>query len=265
MGKTILLFLIISLSLASIAYAQEAPKYNFGSAQGSGELTAYPGEEISTILFFYNIFGNRITHISLSVSEAPENWEVTFNPPLHTTTVRVSGIETNVTENLFVEPSEAVNKTPEDVPEGIEYITSTVGLIGAKPVVITIKIPEDEQIGKVATVSIDGMAKWLGQSGAVAFNQARTFSYKVTVLAKEFSETIVKPQAEAEKAISEGGKEVKEEATEAAEGLAQPVQPEVVEQGQGAAAKPISGIVPLLVIIIILMAAFIVVLIRKKR
>jgi len=191
MMKKYLIILSILLILVSTVSAQEPPKYNFGSMQPAKELSVSPGDSITTKLYFYNIYGNRITHISLSVSKAPEDWDISFDPPLHTTTVNISGIMTEVTENLFVEPSEALEEIPETIPEGIEYISSSVGYIGAKPVLITISVPEDEKLGKSFNITISASAEWLGQTGAVAIKQSRDFDFTVKVVPKEFKEEIV--------------------------------------------------------------------------
>ena len=57
-----------------------------------------PGDEVTTKLYFYNIHGNRITHISLELGEAPKNWDVSIEPALHETSVIVSGVATTVEE-----------------------------------------------------------------------------------------------------------------------------------------------------------------------
>jgi len=195
---TIISILLIFIYLSTIAFAQE-PKYNFGSMQPAKEFSISPGDVI-TKLYFYNIYGNRITHISLSVSNAPPNWAISFNPELHIITVNISGITTEVIENLYVEPSEALDKIPETVPEGIEYISSSVGYIGAKPVEITISVPEDEELGKEFNITISASAEWLGQTGAVAIKQSRDFDYTIKTVPKEFREEIIeKIPAEEEK------------------------------------------------------------------
>jgi len=202
MKKHLIIIPILLISL-SIALAQEQPKYNFGSMQPVKELTIAPGDTVTTKLYFYNIYGNRITHISLFASEAPEDWDISFNPSLHETSVRVSGIETEIEENIYVEPSEAVEEIPEDIPEGIEYISSSVGYIGAKPIEITISVPEDEELGSTHDITISASAEWLGQSGAVEIKQSRDFDLAVKVLSKEFKEEILtttttEPEAEEE-------------------------------------------------------------------
>ena len=96
MKKTCLLLvalaLLLFLALPLPVHAdEEEAKYNFASAQGNKELRIPPGEESRGYIYFYNVDGNRITHISLEVSNAPSDWEVTVEPPLSETKVLVSG------------------------------------------------------------------------------------------------------------------------------------------------------------------------------
>ena len=182
------LFVIILLvSISILVQAQEDAKYNFGSAQADKELKTNPGGEISTKLYFYNIYGNRITHIKLEVSESPENWIIRLTPDVHDAEVDVSGVITTINENLYVEISEAVDEIPENVPEGIEYISSSVGYIGAKPVEIKIKVPSDEAYGTY-DLRIDASAFWLGQQGTAEIQQSRSFDYKIDLVSEIFYE-----------------------------------------------------------------------------
>ena len=213
--KTFFFFFLVLIFLIGIVNAQEEePKYNFGSAQGAKELTISPGSEATTKLYFYNIYGNRITHISLSVAEAPKNWDITIEPALHETTVSVSGVPKTIEENLFVEPpSDVAESIPANIPEGIEYISSPVGFVGAKPVKIKIKVPSDEKLGIVTNIRIDATAAWLGQTGTAAITQGRSFEYKVTVLSKEFTETILEkaPERKDEVVVVKEEEKVEEE------------------------------------------------------
>ncbi len=221
---SILVILVLPIALAQ----EEAPKYNFGSMQPAKEFSVSAGDVIITKLYFYNIYGNKITHISLS-AEAPKNWVVTMDPPLHNTTVSIGGITTTVTENLYVEPSNATDTIPEVIPEGIEYISSSVGYIGANPVIIKIKIPADEQVGKVDTVTITGVAEWLGQGGAAAIKQSRNFDYTVKVVGEGLVEEIIGevPKEEAVPqevpTLPEAEKEVEEQPTSITGFFAYPV------------------------------------------
>lgn len=183
---------LFSILLTIPVLAQEDAKYNFGSAQQASALTVSPGSIVSTKLYFYNIFGNRITHIKLSAENLPEVWTVAFDPPLHTVTVNISGVLTTIEENLnVVPPSDVFETKPETAPEGIEFITSPIGYVGAKPVVVTFSVPETERLGSSHNITIIGVAEWLGQTGAAAISQSRGFDYTITITGEQFTEEIV--------------------------------------------------------------------------
>lgn len=183
------LFVIVLLMNVSIlAQAQEEDaKYNFGTMQAAKELNVNPGGEITTKLYFYNIYGNRATHIKLEVGESPQDWQIELNPSVKSVDYDVSGIITSVDENLYVEPSEAVDEIPLDIPEGIEYISSSVGYVGANFVEIKIKVPENEEYGSY-DLRIDASAFWLGQQGTAEIQQSRSFDYKINIVSAIFYE-----------------------------------------------------------------------------
>lgn len=254
--KIFFFFFLVLIFLIGVVNAQEEAKYNFGSAQSAKEISIAPGDEVTTKLYFYNIHGNRITHISLKVGETPKNWDVTINPALHTTTVSVSGVTTTIEENLFVEPgSDVVDTIPTNVPEGIEYISSPVGFVGAKPVKIKIKVPSDEKLGKIANIRIDAVASWLGQTGTAAITQGRSFEYKVTVVSKEFTETILEkaPEKKEEVVIKETEEEKPSVPT-----------PQVVEK-EVQVGIPTSTFVGIVVILLIIIAGMFIFFVMKKK
>lgn len=184
----------------STALAQEdIPRYNLGSMQPIKEFSISPGDEQVVKLYFYNIDGNRITHIKLSKENIPEDWGIEIEPKLHITKVNLSGMLVEVEENIYVEPSKNMSEIPQYVPGGIEYISSPVGYIGANVVEIKIKAPDDEEIGKTYDFTIAASAEWLGQTGLVDIKQTRNFDFIVNTIAKEFSEEIIKTSEEATK------------------------------------------------------------------
>jgi len=269
--KTFFFFFLVLIFLIGVVNAQEEDaKYNFGSAQGAKELTISPGSEATTKLFFYNIYGNRITHITLEVGEAPKNWDVSIEPALHETDVVVSGIPTTVEENLFVEPgTDVAESIPDDVLEGIEYISSPVGFVGAKPVLITIKVPEDAKLGTVAKISIDGVASWLGQTGTAAITQGRSFEYTVTVASSEFSEIILEeaPQREEEKeeavVVEKAEEEIEEERVSLAEPEIQVIEKVVEKEVQvGVSTTTFVGVV---IVLLIVIAGLLIFFVIKKK
>jgi hypothetical protein len=166
-----------------LALAQEPAKYNFATAQGDKQIQVIPGKEGKGVIYFYNVDGNRITHVTLDISQAPSNWEVKIDPPLHETKVEIGGQVVSVTENLYVEPSELLSQPAEDVPSGMASITVPGrGYTLAKVANIIVRVPETENIGNKADLKIVGTAEWLGQTGAAAIKQTRSFDFTVQVI-----------------------------------------------------------------------------------
>jgi hypothetical protein len=191
-GAVIILLLVMALRLP--VHADEPARYNFASAQGEKDLQIAAGEEGQGNIYFYNIDGNRITHITLEVSQVPTGWEVTIEPPISETQLLVSGIPTTITENLYVEPTELLLEEPQDVPEGMVSIkVPGRGYALGKSARIVITVPESAPLGSTEGIKISAEAAWLGQSGAAAIKQTRDFDFTVTVVSTEtdYSETII--------------------------------------------------------------------------
>jgi hypothetical protein len=189
---------VMLLVLAGAALAQEPAKYNFASTQSSKEIKATPGGEGTGVIYFYNIDGNRITHVTLEVSRAPAGWQVEIQPPLAETQVEINGKVVSVTENLYVEPTEVLSKPVEDTPPGTVCIAVPQrGYALAKEADIIVRVPESEKIGATGGITISATARWLGQSGAAAVSQDRDFDFSVEVVSgtKEYHETVLgKPE-----------------------------------------------------------------------
>ena len=185
MRKLIPIFLAIALLLVapSLVLAQEAAKYNFASSQGSKELKVVPGGEGWGVIYFYNIDGNRITHITLDVSQAPTNWDIEIRPSQHELETTIGGMVVTTTGNLHVRPSELLPGETEAVPEDMVCIKiPDRGYALAKPAYIIIKVPESEEIGSTGDILISAEAEWLGQGGAAAIKQARNFQFTVRLV-----------------------------------------------------------------------------------
>lgn len=183
------------LALPISVYAEDdVARYNFASAQGDKELKISPGEEGRGDIYFYNIDGNRITHITLVVSRAPSDWDISIEPPLSEVQVLVSGVPVTVEENLYVEPSELLPEEPRDIPEGMVSIkVPGRGYTLGKLAQMIVRVPESTPLGSTTEITIAGEAAWLGQGGSAAIKQARDFNFTVTVVSgsTEYTETIV--------------------------------------------------------------------------
>jgi hypothetical protein len=186
----VLLILVLPLSVL----ADDAAKYNFASAQGDKEIAIKPGSEGMGAIYFYNIDGNRITHITLEVAEVPEGWTVTVEPPTSETKLLVNDMPVTVTENLYVEPTELLSEEPQDVPEDMVSIKIPGrGYALGRVANVTVEVPEGVEYGTTGTIVVAAEAAWLGQGGAAAVKQARDFEFAVTVVSGKtgYTETIV--------------------------------------------------------------------------
>jgi hypothetical protein len=191
---TAVLVLTALMTMASSALAEEPAKYNFASVQGSENIQILPGGDGTGNMYFYNIEGNRITHVTLEVSHAPTGWQVEIQPPPGETQVEINGQVVNVTENLYVEPSEASSEVIKDVPEGMVCIpVAQRGYALAKVARIIVQVPDSEAIGTQEEITVSATARWLGQGGAVAFSQSRDFDFTIEVVNEvtEYHETIL--------------------------------------------------------------------------
>lgn len=176
--------MLMALS-SSAALAQEPAKYNFASVQGSKEIKIIPGGEGSGVIYFYNIDGNRITHIVLEISQAPANWQVEIQPPLGETQVEIGGKIVTVSENLYIGPSQALSQKAEDTPAGIVCIAVPQrGYALAKEAKIIVRAQGSEKIGTKGEIIVSATARCLGQSGAAAVKQNRDFNFSVEVIAE---------------------------------------------------------------------------------
>ncbi|MBI5227296.1 hypothetical protein HY988_01795 [Candidatus Micrarchaeota archaeon] len=192
-----LIFLFfISLFLISVSYA--ADNFDFGSMQQEKIIQGEPGQNITLNIFFFvdEEYGNRITHISIRESEAPDGWPIAFNPPSHQEYLNISGVIVTSNENIYVEPKPVLPKMP-DVPEnGTYYLLSPSGkgYLQAKKLEVQIAIPKNAQLGKTYEIKLNAEAAWFGEGGNIALKQNRPFSYSIVLAKKGYSEQVVKPE-----------------------------------------------------------------------
>lgn len=163
-------------------------RYNLASVQRGSNLNVIPGAEVRGELCFYNVDGNRTTHITLEAVDVPDGWEVVINPSLHEQMILLDGDIISVDEDLYVEPTEVHAEPPGDIPTGMISIVlpnklgpGVPGYCLARLVEIIICVPESAEAGSNCTVKITAVASWPGQHGAVAIKQTRDFNYLVKV------------------------------------------------------------------------------------
>ena len=188
-------FFLMLVLLFSVSLAEENAAYSLGTMQPNNNYRASPGDDLVLKFYIFNAYGNRISHITLSVTNNPDNLEVVL-PPLETKTWNISGILTPIEENLYVEPMPLLDAKPTNPLPGIEYLKSPniSGVIPAKPVNFTVKIPSDSPLGVRYAVTITALAKWYGETGSAQVSQARPFAYSILVASKNYSESIYEPE-----------------------------------------------------------------------
>ncbi len=193
--RKIILFTIFFV-LTPIAMAEKAPKYNFATTQATPTINIQPGETLRVpAIYFFNIYGNRITHVSLSITDFPKGWIVKLEPEMHEVQVNISGTILTQNENLYVPPSQPVKDVPAVVPEGMAYLTLG-GVDGNVPVRIAylnITVPTNTPLGGTYTISVKAVGSWFGQAGTLAFSQERSFDFKVQTAVHNFTEEEVQP------------------------------------------------------------------------
>jgi len=165
--------------------------------------TAAPGTNATLMFYIFNAYGNRITHVTLSVTNNPQNLDVQF-PPLYTKPYIISGIKTDIVENLFVCNLSIVEEQPA-IPihddfcynDTIYYLRTTniTGYIPAKKVEIKVKIPENAEYGATYEVTIGVVARWYDEFGTSQVNQARSFPVKIRIASETYSEEPYTPEA----------------------------------------------------------------------
>ncbi|MCL5108354.1 MAG: hypothetical protein M1401_05750 [Chloroflexi bacterium] len=178
----VLLPLLLCLVLASQVIAADDAKYNFASAQGEKRIQVAPGGEGRGTLYFYNIDGNRVTHVTLTPSSLPAGWQVSLDPPAHAAQFSVNEQTVTTIENLSVEPSELLVHAVQSSPPGSACIAVPGrGFAVAKEAAVVVRVPNGVPAGTRAPLRVSAEASWLGQVGAASLKQARDFDFTVEI------------------------------------------------------------------------------------
>ncbi|MDD5699978.1 MAG: hypothetical protein PHH00_02175 [Candidatus Nanoarchaeia archaeon] len=129
---------------------------------------AKSGEEVLVMWNFYNLYGDRTTHMVVSKISGPD-WEIRYDPVLHEESYDISGVITDKMENLAIENSPVVLEIPKNPPEGVSYVKhpNEKGYIPVKPIKIYIKIPENAEIWKHYEFAFEARGDCFTEPGAV--------------------------------------------------------------------------------------------------
>ena len=112
----------------------------FGIKQERKEITIKRGETLKEPIFFYNINGNEIYYIELSVVEKPP-WKFEFEPPLH---LYKPLDKDPINMSVKIEPSEPQLVKPTKYPEDVNYIEieGIDGFVKSSPVNFILETPK---------------------------------------------------------------------------------------------------------------------------
>lgn len=137
---------------------------------------AHPGQTVEIEWNFFNLRGDRPTHVLISKSEGP-NWNIIYSPESELKGYEVSGIIQEIKENFAMPKSEIVSEKPEKLPTGkLDYIVhpnSNKGYILVdEQMKILIEIPENAEIGKQQEFVFEALGSCFGEQGAVSASLA---------------------------------------------------------------------------------------------
>jgi hypothetical protein len=137
---------------------------------------AKPGQIVEIKWNFFNLRGDRPTHVLVSKSEGPD-WKVEYEPKAEIKQYEVSGVITDSEENFVMSRSEIVQERPEILPSGkkayIVHPDSSKGYILVdEQMKIYITIPDNAEIGKQEDFVFEALGKCFGETGAVSASLA---------------------------------------------------------------------------------------------
>ena len=196
MRKSVCCFVFCLLFMVPIL-AASAPAYSLGTMQPINVYVTNPGKTVPIEFYIFNAYGNRVTHVIISVVENLDNLQVQL-PPLKTNMWNISGIMTPIQENLYVEPMPMVAEKPANPPAGVYYLktTNVTDYIPAKKVTVDVTIPADAPLGVEYKLNLMADANWYGELGTAQVSQSRPFSYRLVVVAENYSETLYNQPSE---------------------------------------------------------------------
>ena len=148
------------------------PLVNAACSLGANPLTmdarGKPRQEVLATWNFYNLYGDRTTHISINKIQGPD-WEIRYEPVLHEESYDVSGVIEKISENVGVEKMTVVLEIPKNPLEGIDYVKhpKQEDYIPVKPVKIYITIPDDAELWEDYKFVFEAKGNCFTEPGAV--------------------------------------------------------------------------------------------------
>lgn len=176
---------------------------SLGASPLEMQARAKPGQIVEITWNFFNLRGDRATHVLVSKTEGAD-WEISYEPEAGIKQYEVSGMITDSNENFAMDKSEVVTIKPEPLPEGkVAYVVhpdSSLGYILVdKQIRISIEVPEDAEIGKEEEFVFEAIGKCFGETGSVSASLATELKVKITPTTDYYEKPVT---GEKEKGIS---------------------------------------------------------------
>jgi heme exporter protein D len=180
--KFVLAMLISLIILIYFPFVNAA--CSLGASPLEMSANAKPGQTVEITWNFFNLRGDRPTHVLISKDSGP-SWEISYSPAAENRSYEVSGIITNSFENFAMDKSEIVTTKPEPLPSGkLAYVVhpnSSLGYILVdKQMKILIEVPDDAKIGKQEEFKFEAVGKCFGETGSVSASLATELKVKIT-------------------------------------------------------------------------------------
>lgn len=169
-----------------------------GHMQPVQEITIPLGQRYTTPIYFYNAYGDRLTHVVLTITSASEPIRVSLDPEAHVAQYNLSGLVVNVTENVLACPwpnqplppgAQASLEQPvlydsrdPNCPGRVAYILAPRGdsYLPSSVVNVTFEVPEDTPVGTYP-VRLEASGFILGERGNVQPGIGGVFDYTIFV------------------------------------------------------------------------------------
>ncbi len=202
----ILFFIFLVGTLAIFQFPFVSATCSLGASPLEMSAKAKPGQVVEITWNFFNLRGDRPTHVLVSKISGPD-WKITYEPKPEIKQYEVSGIVTDSEENFAMDKSEIVKEKPVPLPEGkVAYIVhpnSSKGYVLVdKQMKIYIEVPDEVKIGKQEEFVFEAVGKCFGEIGTVPASLATELKVKIIPTLKYYE----KPVGEESKLKSLGRK-----------------------------------------------------------
>ena len=179
-----LFLLVLSVTKASCS---------LGATPLSASAQAMPGQTVEVTWNLYNLYGDRPTHVVLSVT-SDVDWNYWIEPELHEVTYNVSGVLITTSENLAIPPRPVVTYKPSTIAAGEDYIKhpSKDGYIPVSTVKIYIEVPENATLWETHKFTITAQGNCFTiPPGTVIPAVSTSLDVNLQVVSQEYYEELV--------------------------------------------------------------------------